>query len=279
MRNVAPLWKVALACACMCMLAGFAHAANITIPDLMANALFGGGPLGQAGEDNETEAGTVASQAWDLEGMFLSGNTLTMVGGWNFVLGESGGGDLVHSGPDNRYTSGDIFISLLPAGPAYGTGTTAYTTAGGYGYGYVIDVDWLAGTYVVYSTAPAVPINVVSFVQNSGANPWRRKEDGTGGGTPVASGTFSQTDGTSYGFAGGTHYQVSFDLSWLDAIIGANNTTDAWFHFTQECGNDNLMGFVDDFNPVVAVPEPASFGLLGLGLLALGAARLRAKRA
>ena len=42
----------------------------------------------------------VAEQKWDLEGFFLQGTTLTMIGGFDFLNGES------------NYTSGDIFISI-----------------------------------------------------------------------------------------------------------------------------------------------------------------------
>ena len=39
-------------------------------------------------EDNEVAPGCVASQVWDLEGFFLDGNMLTMVGGFNYVTGQ-----------------------------------------------------------------------------------------------------------------------------------------------------------------------------------------------
>ncbi len=59
--------------------------------------------LGSAKEDNEAEAGMVQSQAWDLEGFFLKGKSLTIVGGYNFYTGQNDGAGKI-------LTSGDIFI-------------------------------------------------------------------------------------------------------------------------------------------------------------------------
>ncbi len=54
--------------------------------------------VGQCGEDQENEWNCVWDQAWDLEGFFLEGATLTMVGGYHFQEGQGG------------YSSGEIFI-------------------------------------------------------------------------------------------------------------------------------------------------------------------------
>jgi hypothetical protein len=48
---------------------------------------------------------------------------------------------------------------------------------------------------------------------------------------------------------GGTHYWVTFDIGSITDFNLA--------HFTQKCGNDNLVG---------AVPEPATFLLSGMGV-------------
>ena len=50
---------------------------------------------GSAKEDNETESGMVQSQAWDLEGFFIDGKKLTIVGGYNFYTGQAAGGACV----------------------------------------------------------------------------------------------------------------------------------------------------------------------------------------
>jgi hypothetical protein len=157
-----------------------------------------------------------------------------------------------------------------------------------YRYNYVIDVDWAKGRYTVWTNAGEgdvpTPVDIVLFEQNYGANPWARN----GGGTEIASGagTFSMISASDAqtGFIGGTHNSVSFDLTWLAGILGEDaTTTPMWFHFTEECGNDNLMGNLPGgwqpgpITPPGVVPEPASMGILGMGLLGLIATRLRKK--
>jgi len=68
-------------------------AGDITIYD---NRGTGTGWYG-GNEDQEVEPGMVNTQAWDLEGFFLQGNSLSMVGGFDFKNGYEG------------YKSGDIF--------------------------------------------------------------------------------------------------------------------------------------------------------------------------
>lgn len=51
---------------------------NITIWDKM----------GTVNEDQEVEPNCVWDQQWDLEGFFLKGTTLTMVGGYDFKNGK-----------------------------------------------------------------------------------------------------------------------------------------------------------------------------------------------
>ena len=266
-----------------CLIMGTAFAANITIWD--ASGHTDGGihtwetwdppPTALPWEDNEVEPNCVTGQEWDLEGMFLDTDTdiLTMVGGWNFT------------GETETWSSGDIFIALDL--PQYGAGTGAGTHMfADYGYYYVIDVDWGEDTYDVYSAfangGTETDVETVYYTQNDESNPWGRVEPAEGGtnGTWIAGGTFSQYDSdvTGSGFEGTFHNSVAFDLSWLAEYIDAED--DVWFHFTEECGNDNLMGYSPggwDPGPA-SVPEPASVGLLGMGLLGLMATRIRRKR-
>lgn len=292
MRSTQSLWRVTALCAGVCLLSVVAYGGNITIPDNHTpDNPFGTAGTGDVGgEDNETEPGTVNSQIWDLEGMFFDAgtSTLSMVGGWDFVNGIASTAS--QAGTNQNYDSGDIFIALST--PQYGNTSTPTVgpdgisgTADDWGYGYVLDVNWAAGTYQIYANAPGAPIELVSFGQNSESNPWRRTSGGTAIG-PVQSFTSetgltdAQAGGTLGTFAGGdgNHNRVSFDLSWLSAV-GVDEDDDLWFHFTMECGNDNLMGFTSDFEPTPAIPEPASIGLLGLGIVGLVTARVRSKRA
>ena len=91
-------------------------------------------------EDQETEPGMINNQSWDLEGFFLEGTTLTMIGGWDFVNGNK---------PDYQYESGDIFIDVN--GDAQ-YGITSSQTLFTYGYEYVLDLDFSNFRYDVYDT-------------------------------------------------------------------------------------------------------------------------------
>jgi hypothetical protein len=66
------------------------------------------------GEDQEVEPGMAWDQQWDLEGFFLKGKTLSMVGGFNF---KTGGYDRYR---DRYWGSGDIFFDV-DGTPQYGT--------------------------------------------------------------------------------------------------------------------------------------------------------------
>jgi len=218
------------------LFAGSAFAGNITIYD---NRGYTGS--GQGGEDAETEPGMIATQVWDLEGFFLNGTNLSMVGGWDFINGAAG----------YTYKSGDIFIDT--------TGDAWYGKDGtpplNYGYEYAIDVNWTGGTYSVYTLDSTSILEQVSETYNQiESNPYRLTSTSQ---AAIASGSFLYTSGLSdldTGFVGGTHYSVSgFDLSFLN---GSAFTA----HFTIQCGNDNLIG---------AVPEPATMLLLGTGLIGL----------
>ncbi|MCK9296134.1 MAG: PEP-CTERM sorting domain-containing protein [Desulfobulbaceae bacterium] len=223
---------------------------------------------GTGGEDRETEPGMVNSQVWDLEAFYQKGNSLTMVGGYNFKTG-------VTDYP--TFTSGDIFIdtnglygaSQAPSSFSPTTGNTI--VASNFGYEYVLDLNFINLTYDVYKlvdTGKVVKTETSYYPQNEipdnltdpTSDPWRY----VSGGTLVGSGMIDYPAALSdaaVGLFGGIHYAAGVDLSFLDPA------QQFVAHFTMGCGNDNLMGS----GTTAPVPEPATMLLFGTGISGLAA--------
>ena len=223
---------------------------------------------GAAGEDQETEPGMVNSQVWDMEGFFLDNQSLTMVGGFNYVKGEGG------------YSAGDIFLAVGVT-PSYGavadrSGNANAVVDNTYGYNYVLDMDYINLTYNLLEINATTQVSTGYYKQNEGSSPFQYVSgavaDESGKDKSVASGDFTIEVVTEYnGFAGEKHYVLAgLDLSVL--MAEATSGTTFYSHFTMGCGNDNLMGSWE-------VPEPASIALLSMGLFGLWFARRKQRSA
>jgi hypothetical protein len=233
-----------------------ASAVNITIDDKMAGGNnFPSGPsrIGQGGEDQETEPGTVANQSWDLEAFTLNGTKLSVYSGFNLL------------GGNDPYALGDIFIDI-DGNAKWGESSSA-TGNGTYKYDYVIAFSERngqsigTGAYKVYSLneADTVQFAGVGISANDESNPFRYRS----GGTEVGSGTMMVTtpgsaditleDGTKV--TGGTHYVGEVDVGFLNTLEGV------LFHTTLGCGNDNLIGRVPDGGSALSLFGMALSGL------------------
>ncbi|MDB6092981.1 MAG: hypothetical protein JWM32_543 [Verrucomicrobia bacterium] len=264
---------------------------NSTFANDVQNPQNGIGGYGNH-EDAETEnnPNTYTTQNWDLEGMYLKGTQLSLVGGFNFWNGETSGGIC--------YNSGDIFIdttgnakygstgankNLDPKtgpqniggiGPNYGTENTTNCD----GWDYVIHFNSTVSSYTVYKLYSDSIVTRVLDVPSS--NPWTFAGNVAGqhatqiGGTYnlLGAGSFTGNNLTTYGspptggLLGGTHNYLSVDISFLP--VGSVAT----FHYTVECGNDDLIGKATRTN----VPEGASTALMIGGAL-MGLMGLRRK--
>jgi hypothetical protein len=241
---------------------------NITISDQNFNA--GGNSWYTNHEDNEVEPGMVANQGWDLEGFFLNGSLLAMIGGYDFVTGESG------------FMSGDIFIDVT-GDAIYGdihdqnrgdNGDTINSVKNSYGYDYVLDMNFADKSYTVYAINNDSYVQQTKYNENEGSSPWIYVAGGNdqididGNYVPISKQFNYYTGQYIDGMEGSDHNVVLVDIGFL-----GHNIDNFTAHFTMQCGNDNLMG------STAPVPEPATLLLFGTGLIGLaGIGRKRFKK-
>lgn len=272
------------------VLAQGVSALDITIVDQLAGgANFNGGPSGQGNEDNATEPGTIANQRWDYEAMFLTGNKLGVVAGFDMKSGKA----------DTYVTpQGDIFLRVGSQVDAKFINNANDPVA----FDYVIHFPqvppppgepfsgsdyWTSGSiqYQVYGKAQVnlVPTGNAGITGgNALLSDWLWQSSPKTGETPIYSTADAGVPMALYaddqtaaqvaaatGIAGllGDASKNSHDilsgilLDWGKlGISGA----DVYFYTTMGCGNDLLEG-------KVYVPDGGlTVTLLGLGLAGLG---------
>lgn len=220
---------------------------NITIPDLNSENSTWHNDI----EDEEVEPGMAHGQSWDLEGFFLNGTKLSLVGGYNFKSGFEG------------TTSGDIFIDVTPTHDAVYGGSGVSSDANksvnkNYGYDYVLDLDWENNTYDVYALGATSWVKTAYYSQNQGSSPWQYDKGGKAVDGYMGKSLTYNANTAAYNavFSGGLHNELIVDLGFLP------EHTNFIAHYTMGCGNDNIMG-----QGTIPNPEPATMLLMGFGLI------------
>ncbi len=218
---------------------------EITISDLNNDATAWHGDY----EDEEVEPGMTDGQQWDLEGFYLDGTQLTMVGGFNFADGQWGDSHL--------WSAGDIFIDIdgdAAYGDIHDTTNDNEVVQNTFGYDYVLDLNFLDLTYDLYALDDESRTETAYYAENQGSSPWRYYDGGTLEGTGDV-GYQTGLGDADLGLSGGYHNALTIDTPFLPW-----DTSDITVHFTYQSGADNLMGH----HAVVPLPGAAILGLLGL---------------
>ena len=251
------------------VLASVLAAVNLSAVDI---TIFDGQSSGSTGwysarENNETEPGTITSQAWDLEQMSIVGTKLTIQAGYDFRTGTLSN--------NKWYRRGDILIDLNGDANTTWSGTTADRTANSYfKYDFAIHFSTTANdlSYTIIDLNSNSKYVQVTDIQKS--NPWRLDDNFLSGDSiDGKSGSFGADFDILSPDAEGNHYALTVDLSnyqpLLDAIKAANEML---VKYTIECGNDTILGLaaVPGLELASDVPDSGmTLVLLGLGLAGL----------
>ncbi len=120
-------------------------------------------------EDNEVEPEDQAEQKWDLEGFFLNGYKLSVIGGFDFKNGVEG------------ITVGDIFLDI-DGDARYGGDTPDPNRRrpndvgwinDNYGYDYAIRLNFNNNIFKVFEIRNSDQLKYVYYYSNDFSSPWR----------------------------------------------------------------------------------------------------------
>ena len=151
-------------------------AVDITINDTMnSGGVYGTDSRVGIREDGEVEPRNLTGQVWDLEAFVVQNQKLYLIGGFNFLNGQSGNG--------MTFRSGDLFIdnnnnALWGAGSPTLSGGDGYRILNNrvYQFNYVIDLSFPSYAYNVYeldeSASTADRMRSVYYRENDESNPW-----------------------------------------------------------------------------------------------------------
>lgn len=163
---------------------------------------------------------------------------------------------------DNLY-AGDMFLDFGNTGGwdlavAVSTSTVNADVPGG------VDNDYFGNNYVNDGTPNWVIRDPVVPAYAAIATPWRVNRN------PAIENQLSSQ--VAWGQHGVRWFlEICVDIDGAIEEIISNDTGGLGLHWTMECGNDLIT--VRDDVPLVPVPEPSTFALLGLGVLGVGLRR------
>jgi hypothetical protein len=249
-----------------------AFATNITINDLYTDYTVPFSPFAGQNPAGVNEAGTINSSqpndwtahTWDLAKFDLTGNTLSMTGGFNFKTGTG-------LGVGGTFAIGDIFVyTQVPFLNASDANKNSWK--------YVIHFDrsasgsnpTIAGNQVQYSIISNLHDTGYIYTQLPNVMypnlPWMVGDPGQA--TPLlASGVATYT---SSGALNSLAFQNTLSVD-VSSLLTLGN--DIYFHVTQRCGNDILWGHTTG-----RVPDGGfTLVLVSLGLAGLALAVRRRK--
>lgn len=243
-----------------------ANALDITISDPHNDKSFGGANLGPNGPENNTvQYDAISNQSWDLEYFDLTGSTLSMTGGFNFLTGTGTGSTAV-------FPMGDIFVYLggTPYSvPSAGDHDGPWT--GRDNWDYVIHFDRNGGNNIRNTTGSGVGYSIVANQQQ--AINYTGGSQALNHGLPwYLSQNFTPTEFATYNtFTDGEGWHNTIGGIDISSILDDGQSF--YLHATMRCGNDVLWGQGEGTSNV---PDGgAGLCLLGLGVGAVSLLRRR----